>query len=153
VSYYINGYAVLSAIKAVLDADSTLDTLLKVAPNRSKVILGVERPRESNLPTIHLSVLTRNINTETKLNRLLIRVAWFVNALPTSGAEDVESLANIGERIYDLLDDTTLTVSGYRVHFFTAESGEGVGKDVIQPEGLDNHFDSLIFAMNVVRTA
>ena len=149
-SHYINEYVVLSAIKAVLDADSTLDGLLKAQAGNSKTILGLERPKYSNLPTVHLGIFTRTI-AETKQNDMLVRAMWFANALPGSGAEDVELLSNIGERIYDLLDDNLFAVTGYRVMVFTAESGESSVPDMERPEGLGNHFQSLTFRLVIKR--
>ena len=43
-SHYIHDYDVLNAIKAVLDADSTLDDLLAVAADQYLILLGAERP-------------------------------------------------------------------------------------------------------------
>jgi hypothetical protein len=150
-STYIHAYDLLNAVKTKLDADSTLDGLLNVG-DVSKVIIGAERPIAANLPCVHLSVLTRSIQTETKLNTLLLRVAWFVTQLE-QGTEDVETLSDIGERIYDLLDDAPPTVTGYRIDAFVAESGETIAKDMIRPEGLDNHFDTLTFRVSIRRVA
>jgi len=151
-SYFVNEYTVLSAIKTILDADSTLSgrDYLNVVGGSSKVLLGVERPKTYSASVIHLSFLTRDINPETKLNNLLIRATWFVNAYP-SGQEDIERLARIGERIYDLLDDYDFSMSAYRVDFFSAESGESSAKDMQEPEGRDNHFQSLTFRMGIRR--
>lgn len=149
-STYINEYAVLDAIKAILDADSTLDNLLHVVGSTSKVILGMERPKRSNLPVVHLSFLIRDVDAETKLNNILTRATWFVSAYP-DGREDIEKLADIGERIYDLLDDASLSVSNYLADFFCAESGESSAKDMQMPEGRDEHFQSLTFRMAIRR--
>jgi hypothetical protein len=149
-SHYVDEYAVLSAIKAILDADSTLNTLLNVKGSSSKVILGMERPDVCAMPTIHLSFLTRNIDPETKMNNVLYRVTWFANALP-GPLEDIDTLANIGERIYDLLDDVLPTVSGHKIQVNVAESGENPAKDIQEPEGRPNHFQSLTFRMVVKR--
>lgn len=149
-STYINEHAVLDAIKTILDADTTLDSLLHVV-GTSKVILGVERPEASNLPVIHLSFLIRDVDGETKLNNILIRATWFVSAYP-DGREDIEMLADIGERIYDLLDDVSLSVSDCLVDFFCAESGESSAKDMQMPEGRKEHFQSLTFRMVIRRT-
>lgn len=147
---FIHGYTILNAIKALIDADAQLKVLLAAKEGASKVTLGVERPPVANLPCIHLSIMTRDINPETKYNVLLLRVSWFVNQLP-DGSEDTESLSDIGERIYDLLDDSPPTVSGYRIDLFSAESGEAVAKDLEEPEGRDNHFESLTFRMGIRR--
>jgi hypothetical protein len=148
-SSYINEYIILSAIKTILDADSTLGELLGVMVDSSKVILGMERPNKCSSPTIHLSFLTRNI-PETKLNSVLLRVVWFVNAKAT-GEEDIETIANIGERVYDLLDDYSFTVPDYQIDSFSAESGESSAKDQQEPEGRENHFQSLTFQMSIRR--
>jgi len=149
-SYYIDEYAVLSAVKTILDADSTLDTLLNVKGGSSKVILGIERPDICAMPTIHLSFLTRNIDPNTKMNNILYRVAWFANAYPDK-TEDIETLANIGERIYDLLDDVLPSVSGHRIQVNVAESGESSAVDMKEPEGRPNHFQSLTFRIMAKR--
>lgn len=149
-SAYVNEYTVLNALKVILDADSTLSDLLAVKDSNSKVVLGIERPDLCNAPVVHLSFLTRNINVETKLNFLLLRVSWFTSAYP-SGIEDIEGLAAIGERIYELLDDQLPTISGYNVHIFCAESGESSAKDMLQPEGRPEHFQSLTFRMSIIR--
>ncbi len=149
-STYINEHAVLDAIKTILDGDTTLDDLLHVV-GTSKVILGMERPKMSNLPVVHLSFLIRDVDGETKLNNILVRLTWFVSAYP-DGREDIEKLADIGERIYDLLDDVSLSVSDYLVDSFFAESGESSAKDMQMPEGRDEHFQSLTFRMVIRRT-
>ena len=151
-SFYINEYTVLSAIKTVLDADSTLNDLLGAVEGSSKVILGMERPKRCSAPVIHLSFLTRTILPDIKQNFLLLRIAWFVNA-KAPGEEDIETIANIGERVYDLLDDYSFTISGYRVDSFSAESGESSAKDMQEPEGRDNHFQSLTFRMAIRRVS
>lgn len=151
-SHYIHDYDVLNAIKAVLDADSTLDGFLAVVGDQSKVVLGAERPKYSNLPVVHLFVLTRNIDTEIKQNQLSLRVMWFVSAMP-DGSEDIEKLSDIGERIYDLLDDTLFTLTNYQVTVFAAESGESSALDLQRPEGYDNHFQSLTFNLLIKRNA
>lgn len=151
-SHYVNEYVVLSAIKAILDADSTLDNLLFVRSGSSKVILGVERPIHAALPVVHLSFLIRDINPETKANNLLVRVTWYV-ASEHNEIERIEDMADIGECIYDLLDDTALSISDYRVDLFSAESGESSAKDIQEPEGRDNHFQSLTFRMAIRRTS
>ena len=92
---YVNEYIVLVALKAVLDADSSLSTLLLKKTGDSKVILGVERPQHSNLPVVHLSIMTKTIEYENKMNELTVRATYFVEALPTV-EEDVELLSNIG---------------------------------------------------------
>jgi len=149
-SHYIDEYAVLSALKTILDADSTLDTLLNVKGGSSKVIIGMERPDICAMPTVHLSFLTRNIDPETKMNNVLYRVTWFVSAYPDK-KEDIDTLTNIGERIYDLLDDVLPTVSGHGVQVNVAESGESSAVDIKEPEGRPNHFQSLTFRMVVKR--
>lgn len=149
-SHYINEHTTLSAIKTLMDADGTLYQLLSVDSGGSKVILGQERPEAHNLPAVHLSFLTRSINSESKLNNILVRITWYVNALP-GPLEDIESLSEIGERIYDLLDDNQFTISGYSVKVFTAESGETSANDLEQPEGRDNHFQSLTFRLVITR--
>lgn len=151
-SHYIHDYDVLNAIKAVLDADTTLDTLLAVVADQSKVVLGAERPKLSNLPVIHLFFLTRNIDTEVKQNQAALRVMWFVNVKP-SGEEDIEKLSDIGERIYDLLDDNLFTLTNYQITVFAAESGESSALDLQRPEGHDNHFQSLTFNLLIKRNA
>lgn len=148
-SAYINEHAILDTIKTILDGDTALDGLLHVV-GTSKVVLGVERPARSNLPVVHLSFLIRDVDGETKLNNILIRLTWFVSAYP-DGREDIEKLADIGERIYGLLDDTSLSISDYLVDFFCAESGESSAKDMQMPEGRDEHFQSLTFRMAIRR--
>lgn len=154
-SAFVNDYAVLSAVKAILDGDAALDDLLDRTGAASKVILGVERPEYSHLPTVHLSVLTKEIAPEQdKLNQLVLRVAWFVNAKASAGkTEDVEALANIGERIYDLLDEQRLAISGYNVMRTFATSQMSIARDMILPEGLDNHFQSLLFTLLIARSS
>jgi len=149
-SYYVNEYTILSAIKTILDTDLTLGERLGVVAGSSKVILGMERPKKCGSPVVHLSFLTRNILSDIKQNFLLLRAAWFVNALPT-GEEDIETIANIGERIYDLLDDYAFSISGYRIDSFSVESGESSAKDMQEPEGRENHFQSLTFRMAIRR--
>lgn len=151
-SHYIHDYDVLNAIKAVLDADSTLDDLLAVAADQSKIVLGAERPKLCNLPVVHLFFLTRNIDTELKQNQLSLRVMWFVSARP-DGTEDIEKLSDIGECVYDLLDDNLFTLTNYLVTVFAAESGESSALDLQRPEGHDNHFQSLTFDMIIIRTS
>ena len=148
-SFYVNEFTILNAIKTVLDADSTLGSLLGVVADSSKVILGMERPKKCGSPVVHLSFLTRNI-LEVKTNILLLRVVWFVNAKAT-GEEDIETISEIGERIYDLLDDHAFTIPGYLVDTFSAESGESSAKDMQEPEGRENHFQSLTFRMAIRR--
>lgn len=147
---YVSEYIVLRALKGILDADATLSGLLHCPISESKVILGIERPELSNAPTAHLSFLTRSINPETKMNELLVRATWFVSAYP-DGREDIQRLAEIGERIYDLFDDKLPSISGYQVQLFCAESGESSAKDMLEPEGRAEHFQSLTFRMTIKR--
>ena len=151
-SHYIHDYDVLNAIRVVLDADTTLDDLLAVVGDQSKVILGAERPKLSNLPVVHLFILTRNIETTTKQNQLSLRVMWFVSA-KVGGGEDIETLSDIGERIYDLLDDNLFTLTNYQVTVCAAESGESSALDLQRPEGYNNHFQSLTFNLLIKRNA
>lgn len=149
---YVNEYDILIALKAVLDANGSLSTLLRKKPGDSKVILGVERPQHSNLPVVQLSIMTKTIEYERKMNELTVRAAYFAEALPTE-EEDVELLSNIGERIYDLFDDTKPSIGGYLVHEFFAESGENIARDYVEPENRSNHFQSLTFRMFIKRRA
>lgn len=149
-SKFINEYTILTAVKAILDADTTLMTLLDAKTAMSKVVLGTERPKMCSTPVIHLSFLNRTIDPDTKMNSVLIRVLWFVNAYP-DGREDIETLALIGNQIYDLLDDLPPTVSGYMIDTFVAESGESSAKDIQEPENRENHFQSLTFRAMIRR--
>lgn len=149
---YVNEYTVLGALRGILDSDDTLQGLLKTPSGQSKIILGVERPQVCNMPVIHLSFLTREIDGETKMNILLIRVTWFMSAYP-GGIEDIEGLAEIGEQLHDLFDDQLPTISGYRIDAFFAESGESSAKDMLQPEGREEHFQSLTFRMAIRRVS
>ena len=152
-SNHVNEHTILDAVKTILDADGTLDILLAVPSGGSKVVLGMMSPKLYSLPMIQLHFMTREINVETKVQMIMLRVAWFVEAKP-DGTERTEVLADIGERVYDLLDDTVLSITGYHVDVLSAESGEGTAAETVEMErAAEHHYQSLIFRMNIRRAS
>lgn len=101
---------ILTAVKTVLDADSTLDTLLGVTEGISKIIKGAELPSGASAPCVNLVDLTENtVDADTKLKAFILAVVVRANTTEY-GLIDYDALDDIGNRIYTLLEDQKINL-------------------------------------------
>lgn len=116
----IDSLAILTAIKAMLDADTTLNTLLGTATNQSKVFLGSSATQGLVLPFImipdHLLTTSQPV---TKFKRSTIEqniVIW--SNKNSDGMELLSDLYPISNRVVDLLDQYQYAAASVRVNSF-----------------------------------
>ena len=101
--------AVMTNIKTVLDADSTMDTLLSVVPGTSKVVLGANVPGTAALPLVNLVDMPDNVeDISSGWTRFILGVV--VRTANTSGNQiNYEAHQNIGSRIHALLNGQNIS--------------------------------------------
>ena len=113
----VNVGTIMDNIKAVLDADSTLDTLLSVVGSGSKVIVGAELPSNAAPPLINLVDMTEGvIDPDTAWTEIVLGVVVRVeNKL--ENLPNYTAIGSIGSRINVLIDSQEL--SGARGVLYT----------------------------------
>jgi hypothetical protein len=113
---------ILKGIKALLDADTTLETLLGSMSGDSKVITGLSR-KDIVYPWISLAILTHDVEIATKYEQITF-VVIIHTAKESSGEYDLEVLSAIAERVDTLIDEKyrTLSVIGTQFDQFYFES-------------------------------
>jgi hypothetical protein len=101
---------ILNAVKTILDADSTLDTLLDVG-DFGKTVLGPELPESAGLPVINLVDLTNFVtDIDTKMSEMVVGVV--IRCYNSEyDRPDYDTLDDISARVNTLLDDETLTLT------------------------------------------
>lgn len=100
----------LTAIKTLLDADSTLDTLLGVS-GASKVVVGADTPNGYSPPLVNIAESANFIiDVDTQFSEVtfgvIIRVANGEYSLP-----DYTTINSIENRIHTLLMNNTLILT------------------------------------------
>ena len=107
----IDTNTIMTNIKAILDADVTMKTLLGVK-SASKVILGVKVPDGAAPPLVNLADMTENVEDfSSGWTRFILGVV--VRTENTDGnLANYEAFSDIGNRVHALLDSQT--ISGMR---------------------------------------
>lgn len=114
--------AILNAVKSVLDADSTLDTLLGVTDGISKVILGIEMPGDACPPVINITEMSENtLNPDYNTTSIVL---GFIVRVPTKEYDriDYDTIDSIGQRLDALLNRQALSLSSGYIKDVSPES-------------------------------
>ena len=113
----VNVGTIMDNIKAVLDADSTLDTLLGVVGSGSKVIVGAELPSNAAPPLINLVDMTESVtDPDTAWTEIILGVVVRAEN-KAENLPNYTAIGSIGNRINTLLDSQEL--SGARAVLYT----------------------------------
>ena len=99
----LSKYTVMTNIKAALDGDATMDTLLE-RETESKVILGAEVPGTAAPPLVNLADMPDNVEDfQSGWTRFILGVVVRTENI-SSDQIDYEAFSNIGSRIHALLN-------------------------------------------------
>lgn len=117
----VNVADISDALKAKLDSDTALDTLLGISETGSKVFIGVRMP-EFIAPAIQLIVTTNEATPETNhaSNEMTLLVNVYSREM-ADGTMDSDELEGIIQRCFILLHHQSITVAGHAVHSIYTE--------------------------------
>ena len=112
----IKSSEIIVAVKAILDADSTLDGYLYADDEgNSKVIMGIQVPGTAVIPIVNIAISTNDItDPDTKFRAMTLDVMIRVPSADYGLVNYIDS-DQIADRIKTLLEDVEVTINSGRV--------------------------------------
>ena len=136
----------LTAIFATLDADATLQGA-SYLNGTDKVEKGPRRKEGVVNPSVTIKLGGTDIATEGKIQDAIVYVSSFCNNYG-NGAANVKTLSLISNKVDDLLDDKSLTISGSRAfNCYLTAPHNGPYWDSQHP---DEHYMTSTFRIQVI---
>jgi len=132
---------ILQAYKALLDADSTMDSLLDVIPGDSRVRIGTKRENLMN-PSINIR-MDETSNNGLNMFQTSIYFDIFVNAGVDS--IDEEKLSQIADRIQTLINGMKPDTTTHRIKQCLFVQEVGTVPDFKEYSGIEEGFKSVVF--------
>lgn len=134
----------LNAVKVILDADSTLKSLLKTQGNDSKIIVGISRETIAE-PWLSVAISTHNVNKGYDL--IIFSVIVHTRKIEP-GQYDQETLSDIADQVQDALErqHNSLGIENSKADYLSL-----VEVTPAADEGDDGCFQALRFQLNAKR--
>ena len=139
---------IYNALKALLDDDSTLGTLLGTGKGGAKIVTGSEMPRYVP-PMVQIIIPTNEIGIVMNESELTFRLNVYSRE-KIVGEIDLEEIEGILQRCHDLIHDQDLTVSDHRIFEMFAEGRDPPIRDRDNPKV---SFGGLRCRMFAIKTA
>lgn len=139
---------ILVAVKAVLDADSTLASLLYLDEfSTSKVMIGTNVPSAASMPVVNVALTTNEVvDLDTKFRDMTLDIMVRANNSDYNML-NIEEVDDIGDRIKTLLDDATITISSGNIQAIQAVSETDAAADFDRTNVTLKQFSFLVNAI------
>ena len=147
----VNEWLLLTGLKAVLDADTTLAGLLNVKETGdSKVMLGPSRPVMAQSPYLQIYVSAHTADEEAKWDT--VEVSCVIYASDLNGLADLKQIADIAERIWILMDEQPPTLAGHIEYNLGGAAATQVVPTPLSTDGTAQHYQEIRFNFRGIKT-
>lgn len=147
----LNEYTLLTALKTVLDADTTLAGLLNVKEaGDSKVMLGPSRPTVAQSPYLQIYVSSHSADEEAKWDT--VEVSFVIYASDSNGLADLKQIADIADRLATLVDELPPTLAGHIKYNIGLTGFTTTVPTPLSTDGTAQHYQEMRFNFRGIKT-
>ena len=136
----INTSDLIGRIYRVLSADATLVNASHLESVQN-IIPSPRKPAQQSNPILTISG-TRSVN-EAEVERWKLILNTYVDNY-NDGTADLLKLGNITDRIFDVLNDASITITGGRIFSVYMDNDVGI---LFDDQHVEEHYQSLMFTL------